>query len=132
MVRSWPLKLFTVVLGATTNVQIKFQALGVQKFFGHMTMQPLYPCCGLQQKKIPLLLSFLPPISETLAGQTLFYSCVQCSHRSLCFLHRHKRVWPGRLSKMQVEEDACVQPPRGGGGRVHATSSRGGGVCVQP
>ena len=42
MVRSWPLKLFTVVLGATTNVQIKFQALGVQKFFGHMTMQPLY------------------------------------------------------------------------------------------
>ena len=42
LVRSWPLKLFTVVLGATTNVQKNYQVLGVQKLFGHMTMQPLY------------------------------------------------------------------------------------------
>ena len=40
--RNWPLKFFTVVLGATTNVQKNYQVLGVQKLFGHMTMQPLY------------------------------------------------------------------------------------------
>ena len=33
---------YSIVLGATTNVQKNYQVLGVQKLFGHMTMQPLY------------------------------------------------------------------------------------------
>ena len=46
------MKLFTVVLGATTNVQKNYQVFGVQKRFGHMTMQPLYSPVGCESGRV--------------------------------------------------------------------------------
>ena len=67
--RSWPLKLFTVVLGATTNVQKKYQVLGVQKLFGHMAMQPLYAGSSLRQAAA----ESAEPESDYVSKQTTSY-----------------------------------------------------------